>query len=627
MDSWWPTRWGPPGRNRGQTTVKKTPQSRLVESSPAMEAEEEARRAKEAGNDAYRKLFLETAVDHYTRGALLDPRDISFLTNRAAAYLLMGKHKECVRDCDDALERGRELRADKKLIARALSRKASALLKLAACAGDYAPAIRALRQSLAEHHSEETLAKLEEAESARKELEEQERLDREAADHHRGKGNEFFKQKKYHEAAMHYTQAMKMNPKDPRLFSNRAQCHIYLGALPQGLEDADKCIELDPTYLKGYVRKAKVQFLMENYENALETYLEGLRCDPNNLEVLDELRRCAACIKRPNGGDVELEDLKEMLKLYLEHVQRRSANSVVAPRYPCNNEDIDESSAEGLCSAESYAKANEMLIQVKVLGTKKTFWRLSDETTRISRKLALILRNHHSVGKCLTAPLQVSNVWIGSSGCVKLRGVSFTDKHFGIKCVRDDYKDLSRVLLALIRISSWDITKFPWDYKKFLALLPPDYKEFLTLLKRDTLTMNDEFLVVNNSALLPMTNRTEVFLMLYDRIVTYLGREPAGREKKKRILSRLPYKNDWSDTAIANEQIKQWVVNVKKQYEVTQLDQLRLNRNVRSHMHHYNDDNIEEILYCEWPELLMDMVKMLHVEGELEGTDIKNKFG
>jgi hypothetical protein len=30
-------------------------------------------------------------------------------------------------------------------------------------------------------------------------------------------GNESFKQKKYHEAAMHYTRAMKMNPKDPRV--------------------------------------------------------------------------------------------------------------------------------------------------------------------------------------------------------------------------------------------------------------------------------------------------------------------------------------------------------------------------------------------------------------------------
>jgi hypothetical protein len=97
-----------------------------------------------------------------------------------------------VRDCDDAVERGRELRADNRLLARALSRKASALLKLAACAGDYGPAIRALQQSLAEHYSLETLAKLDEAESGRKEIEEQERLDQEAADHHRHKGLECF---------------------------------------------------------------------------------------------------------------------------------------------------------------------------------------------------------------------------------------------------------------------------------------------------------------------------------------------------------------------------------------------------------------------------------------------------
>ncbi|TVU51565.1 hypothetical protein EJB05_03000 [Eragrostis curvula] len=302
------------------------------------------------------------------------------------------------------------------------------------------------------------------------------------------------------------------------------------------------------------------------------------------------------------------------------HLKRSSevlSDRAVAPRYQCNTGDIDESSAEGLCDAESYAKANPMLIQVRVQGTTKKFWRLTDEATRISRKLALILRSHHSVGKYLAAPLQLSDVWISTAGSVKLRGVRFTGKRFSIQRVRDDYRHLSRVLQSLIRTSGGDITK-----------LPPDYKEFLELLESNTLTMKDEFLIVNNSALLPMSNRTEVFLMLYDRIVMYLGRTKAGKAKKKRILSKLPYNNDWLDTASANTQINQWVVSkTQKQYKRNQLDQLRLNRNVRSHLHQYNDDNIEEILYCEWPELLMDMVKMLHMEGELQGTDIQNKFG
>jgi hypothetical protein len=108
----------------------------------------------------------------------------------------------------------------------------------------------------------------------------------------------------------------------------------------------------------------------------------------------------------------------------------------------------------------------------------------------------LILKSHHAVCNYLTAPLQVSNVWISSTGIVKLRGVSFTSKHFSIERVRDDYKHLSRVLLVLISISGGDITK-----------LPPDYEEFIMILRRNTLTVQDEFLIVNNSAQLPMKNR------------------------------------------------------------------------------------------------------------------------
>ncbi|OEL31556.1 U-box domain-containing protein 33 [Dichanthelium oligosanthes] len=347
----------------------------------ADEQAEEARRAKEAGNDAYRKSFLETAVNHYTRGALLDPGDISFLTNRAAAYLKLCKYKECVRDCDVAVSRGRELGADNKLIAKALSRKASALLELADCAGDYAPAIRALEQSLTEHYCEETLDKLGKTESERKELEEQERLDQEAADHDREKGNEFFKQKKYHEAAMHYTRAMKMNPKDPRAFSNRAQCHIYLGYFPQGLEDAEKCVELDPTFLKGYVRKAKVQFLMESYENALATYLEGLKCDPNNMEVLDGLRRCAACIKRANGGDVELVDLKEMLGNFqsendLRKFQKATEQAAILKK---------EASDERLRRIESERMARTM--EEHLSGVQQELERLKKQHSEVMEKL------------------------------------------------------------------------------------------------------------------------------------------------------------------------------------------------------------------------------------------------
>lgn len=74
-------------------------------------------------------------------------------------------------------------------------------------------------------------------------------------------------------------------------YSNKAACYTKLGALPEGLKDAEKCIELDPTFSKGYNRKGAVQFFMKEYDKALETYQEGLKHDPNNQELLDGVKR------------------------------------------------------------------------------------------------------------------------------------------------------------------------------------------------------------------------------------------------------------------------------------------------------------------------------------------------
>jgi hypothetical protein len=58
--------------------------------------------------------------------------------------------------------------------------------------------------------------------------------------------------------------------------------------------------------------------------------------------------------------------------------------------------------------------------------------------------------------------------------------------------------------------------------------------------------------------------------MLYDRIVKYLGRKK--RAKRNRILSNLPYENDWLDTATANTKINQWVVKSDVQKKRVQKD-------------------------------------------------------
>ncbi|CAN1174555.1 Hsp70-Hsp90 organizing protein 2 [Linum perenne] len=311
----------PPPPEKKTADVRREEKSREPEPEPMEEVSEEEKEAKErkaqalkekeAGNAAYKKKDFETAIAHYTKAMELDDGDISFMTNRAAVYLEMGKYEECIKDCDKAVERGRELRSDYKMVARALTRKGSALVKLAKCSKDYEPAIETFQKALTEHRNPDTLKKLNEAEKAKKDLEQQEYFDPQLADEAREKGNECFKEQKYPDAVRHYTEAIKRNPKDHKAYSNRAACYTKLTAMPEGLKDAEKCIELDPTFAKGYTRKGAIQFFMKEYEKAMETYQEGLKHDPRNQELLDGVRRCVEQINKASRGDLSPEELKE----------------------------------------------------------------------------------------------------------------------------------------------------------------------------------------------------------------------------------------------------------------------------------------------------------------------------
>ncbi|XP_029699293.1 tetratricopeptide repeat protein 12 isoform X1 [Takifugu rubripes] len=69
-----------------------------------LEQEKKATALKDRGNEAYAKEDYETAVKYYTDG-LTELRDMQPLyTNRAQAFIKLGKYQEAIRDCEWALE-------------------------------------------------------------------------------------------------------------------------------------------------------------------------------------------------------------------------------------------------------------------------------------------------------------------------------------------------------------------------------------------------------------------------------------------------------------------------------------------------------------------------------------------
>ncbi|KAJ2475343.1 Hsp90 cochaperone, partial [Coemansia sp. RSA 2052] len=246
-----------------------------------------ASEAKDKGNAAYKARQFDEALVQYSNAIELDSSDITFWNNKAAVYFEMGKYDECIETAEQAIEVGREYRADYKHIAKAMGRIGTAYSKK----DNLDKAIEFYNRSLTEHRAADILTKLRTLEKLRKQREEEEYLDEEKGNAAREHGNELFKAGKYAEAQAEYSEAIKRSPTDPRNYSNRAACLIKLIALPDAIKDCDRCVTLDPTYVKAYTRKANALFLMREYAEALDALEEAKLhdTDKKNSAEIDQL--------------------------------------------------------------------------------------------------------------------------------------------------------------------------------------------------------------------------------------------------------------------------------------------------------------------------------------------------
>lgn len=72
-----------------------------------------------------------------------------------------------------------------------------------------------------------------------------------------------------------------MDPNNHILFSNRANIYSQKSEHQKALNDAEKCIQLNPKFGKGYVRKADALKALNKVEDAMTTLEDGMKNDPN----------------------------------------------------------------------------------------------------------------------------------------------------------------------------------------------------------------------------------------------------------------------------------------------------------------------------------------------------------
>ncbi|PSS36858.1 hypothetical protein PHLCEN_2v1286 [Hermanssonia centrifuga] len=284
-----------------------------MEDDEESKAKTEAEAEKKAGNAAYKTRDFPTAAAHFEKAWEVWPKDMTFLTNLGAVYFEQGDYDKCIETCEKAIEEGRSLRADYKLIAKALGRTGSAYQKK----GDLPTAIKYFQKSLTEHRTADILNKLRDTERAQAEEVRLSYLSPEKANEAREEGNTLFKAGDFAGAVKAYTEAIKRDPSDPRGYNNRANAYTKLAAFPEALKDANEAIKADPTFIKAYIRKGQVLHAMRDYTKALEVMQATADLDEDRKhtkEISDLVTKCQQALMSQRTDESEEETLQRAMR-------------------------------------------------------------------------------------------------------------------------------------------------------------------------------------------------------------------------------------------------------------------------------------------------------------------------
>ena len=278
-----------------------------------LEIKKSAEATKNKGNDLYKQKKFDEAISLYNQAIELDPSNLNFVLNRAAANFEKKDFDAAIADCEHAIQKAQEHPGAEtsQIVSKAYARLGNIYAKLQ----NLDKSIHSYNKSLVENNNYEVRQKLKEVENQKKAADEANYVDPAKSHESNELGKEAFKSGKFPEAIAHYTEAIKRNPTDAKLYANRAACYVKLMTWGSAMDDCDHCIKLDPTFVKAYIRKGKVQHCIKEYHKALSTFDEAAKLDPTNADLLEARRATQIAIAEANAsGEVDPERQKRAME-------------------------------------------------------------------------------------------------------------------------------------------------------------------------------------------------------------------------------------------------------------------------------------------------------------------------
>ena len=106
-----------PSRSETKKAPEPEPEPEDEEAIAKKKAKEEADKEKALGTENYKKRQFDAAIEHYDK-AWETHKDITYLTNKSAALFEKGDYEGAIKTCETAIQEGREVLVDFKIIAK-----------------------------------------------------------------------------------------------------------------------------------------------------------------------------------------------------------------------------------------------------------------------------------------------------------------------------------------------------------------------------------------------------------------------------------------------------------------------------------------------------------------------------
>ncbi len=108
------------------------------------------------------------------------------------------------------------------------------------------------------------------------------------------RGFAFAKDQKYQDAVQDFTEALKINSRDTRIYEQRAAIEMKLQDYDKALADYSEAIKLKPNEVRYYLYRSYIYETKGDLENSMADTEKALKLDPNNTEAKDRKARLEA---------------------------------------------------------------------------------------------------------------------------------------------------------------------------------------------------------------------------------------------------------------------------------------------------------------------------------------------